>query len=59
MYIGKIEQQNVTRQAQNSLSDTLILEPIQLIIQEKQVSQEVNKIKVLKKDKKSNSEELF
>lgn len=59
MYTGKIEQQNVTRQAQNSLSDTLILEPIQLIIQEKQVSQEVNKIKVLKKDKKSNSEELF
>lgn len=59
MYTGKIEQQNVTRQAQNSLSDTLILEPIQLIIQEKQVSQEVNKIKVLKKYKKSNSEELF
>lgn len=59
MYTGKIEQQNVTRQAQNSLSDTLILEPIQLIIQEKQVSQEVNKIKVLKKDKKSNNEELF
>lgn len=59
MYTGKIEQQNVTRQTQNSLSDTLILEPIQLIIQEKQMSQEVNKIKVLKKDKKSNSEELF
>ena len=61
MYTGKIEQQNVTRQAQNSLSDTLILEPIQLIIQEEQVYQEVkNRIVIYKKDKHTHaSKELF
>lgn len=46
---------------QNALSDTLILEPIQLIIQEEQVSQEVkNRIVIYKKDKHTHaSEELF
>lgn len=61
MYTGKIEPQNVTRQVQNALSDTLILEPIQLIIPEYEVSQEVkNRIVIYKKDKHTHaSEELF
>lgn len=46
---------------QNALSDTLILEPIQLIIQEEQVYQEVkNRIVIYKKDKHTHaSKELF
>ena len=59
MYTGKIEPQNVTRLVLDASRDTLELPDIQLIIQSEQVSQEVNVIKVYKKDKKSNSEELF
>lgn len=59
MYTGKIEPQNVIKLVQNSLSDTLELPDINLYINLEEVPQEVNRIKVYKKDKKSNSEELF
>lgn len=56
----KLEPQNVTRQVQNSLSDTLFIPNIQLIIPEEQVNQTADKIKIFKKDKTThNSEELF
>lgn len=44
---------------QNALGDTLAIPDIQLIIEEEKVSQEVNKIKVLKKEQNSHSIELF
>lgn len=58
-YIDMKLEPNDIQLVQNALGDTLAIPDIQLIIEEEKVSQEVNIIKVFKKDKKSNSEKLF
>lgn len=58
MYTGKIEPQNDIKLVQNSLSDTLELQDINLYIPLEEVHYNA-KITEFKKKKASKSEELF